>query len=486
MLALLLAVAIAQADPAQPDPTTPRDWGLVLRRDAAAFHDLIADDHPGPYNRLDPGFAARNDAAFRLAQSRAGKVHDFAGYLWAMRGYVASFDDGHVQFSTVKGSPLLTARWPGFLTGLDGRGRAIVMTRADDAAVPLGAELIACDGVPAVRMAARNVGAFSGRWQLSSQRTARSGRLFLDTGNPFIVRPSRCRFRVRGAIREVALAWRPLVDPEWARRIGETAPMAKPEIGARILADGTRWFSMSSFDGDPDGATAKALRPMIAAMRRDRAAIGAAPRIVLDLRGNGGGSSLWSSEIADVLWGRAAVAALPEDRSYVEWRASAGNLRRVEAYRDDWAKAQDASPQALAWARAATAGLAAARAAGRPLWREPDEPRAAPDPASAIPPSKAGVYVLTDWGCGSACLDAVDLWTALGAVPIGQETSADTLYMEVGDVPLPSGIATVGIPMKVYRGRPRGSNVPVRPRHRYLGDMRDTPALERWIATLPR
>ena len=95
------------------------------------------------------------------------------------------------------------------------------------------------------------------------------------------------------------------------------------------------------------------------------------------------------------------------------------------------------------------------------------------------------VYVLTDGTCASACLDAVDLWTALGAVPIGQETSADTLYMEVGEAKMPSGLASVGIPMKVYRGRARGSNVPITPRYAFTGDMRDTPALERWVTNLP-
>ena len=358
ILALLLAAAASQAS-----PSPERDWSMLLRTDATAFHDLIARNHPGPYNRLDLGFAARNDAAWKLALARAARTRGFAGYLWAMRGYVASFDDGHVQFGTLQGSPLLTARWPGFLTGLDGRGRFVVKTRAENSPIPLGAELVACDRVAADRLAATNLGAFSGRWTLAARRSARAGQLFIDTGNPFIARPAGCTFRIAGKMRAVRLDWQPLVDPEWARRVGDTAPMAHPPIAARILADGTRWFSMSSFDGDPASETAKALRPMVDAMQRDRTAILGGPRIVLDLRGNGGGSSLWSRSVAQALWGDSAVAALPQDRSYVEWRASVDNLARVEAYRDDWAKSPDASPAAVEWARKASAGLAAARAA---------------------------------------------------------------------------------------------------------------------------
>ncbi|MDF3983047.1 hypothetical protein P3W24_15850 [Luteibacter sp. PPL201] len=42
----------------------------------------------------------------------------------------------------------------------------------------------------------------------------------------------------------------------------------------------------------------------------------------------------------------------------------------------------------------------------------------------------------------------------------------------------------LAVPMKVYRGRRRGSNVPLVPRDAYPGDLTDTAALERWIAGL--
>jgi hypothetical protein len=102
-----------------------------------------------------------------------------------------------------------------------------------------------------------------------------------------------------------------------------------------------------------------------------------------------------------------------------------------------------------------------------------------------VPPPLAGVvYVLTDAACASACLDAVDLWRALGAVHVGRKTSADTLYMELRSLRLPSGITGVSLPMKVYRNRSRGSNEPVVPVHSFEGDIADTAAVERWIKSL--
>ncbi|WP_238560168.1 S41 family peptidase [Sphingomonas sp. Mn802worker] len=465
----------------------PRDWSATLLTDAQAFHDQVVEDHPGPYNRLDPGFSASNDRALALALTRARQVRDYPGYLWAMRGYVAHFNDGHVAFDVQKPEPI-ALEWPGFLTGFDGAGRQVVRTVAEGAGLPpVGAVLEQCDGIAAETLAARNVGAFRGRWQLASQRATQGGRLFIDARNPFITRPSRCTFRVNGRRQQVTLAWRPLPDAEFDTRFAATAPRARPAIGAHVLADGTRWYAMSNFDGNPEGATAKALRPMIADLTRDRDQVVAAPRIVLDLRGNGGGSSEWSQQIARVIWGRAAVDKAAVSSEAVEWRASASNLATLQGYKAEWQASPNGSPEAIAWAGKIVDGMARARARGEPLWRDDsDETKNEPVTPAAVAPPTARVFVLTDWGCGSACLDAVDLWTALGAVQVGQDTSADTLYMDVREKPLPSGIGEAVIPMKVYRDRKRASNQPAIPHYRFTGDMRDDAALESWIAGLPR
>lgn len=481
----LFALWLAAAAPAAPD----RDWAAALRADAQALHDDVAANHPGPVNAADPGFGARNDRWLGEALARAARVKDYAGYLYAMRAYGAHFDDGHLAFYTDKG-PDLAARWPGFLTAYEADGRQRVRARADDAPVSIGATLIGCDGQGADALAARNIGAFRGRWSLLSTRVGQGWRLFVDTGNPYVTRPARCTFRIDGRLRRVTLAWRPLPDAEYDRRVALLNRGPPEPIGARPFPDGTRWFTLSGFDGDPAGKDAAALVPLIAAMERDRDAIAAAPRIVLDLRGNNGGSSDWSRRIAAVLWGRAALDGLDKGRTtHVDWRVSPANLARLTAYREQFAQAADASPAIRRYFAGATAGMAAALARGQPLWREPDdlyhETPVTGVAASPVTPLRARVFFVTDTGCASACLDAADLWRSLGAVQVGQETSADTLYMDIREDPLPSGIAGVAVPMKVYRGRPRGANTPLRPVHAFAGNMRDTAALEAWVASLP-
>lgn len=478
ILPLLLALAPIE---------TPqdRDWAALLREDARALHDDIAANHPGPVNPLDPDFAARNDAGLALALERAGKVRDEAGYVYALRGYAASFDDGHLAFYTTAQAPALPSRWPGFLTGFDATGVQRVVTREERAPVPLGAELVGCDGRPADRLAAENVGAFVGRWMLASRRMLTGGSLFADYGNPFIERPARCTFRVDGAEREVALDWQPIEPFALNARLRDTNQRTREPIGIRSFPDGTVWLTLSGFDGNPEGADAKALVPLIEALEARRAEFVRAPRIVLDLRGNNGGSSEWSAKVARVLWGEGRVKALP-DTSYVEWRASAAVLATLENYRKQFDR-PDTSDRIKAYFATLVTGVSKALGKGEALWREPsdigEEPGEAPPPRPD-PAPPAHVYFVTDTGCGSACLDAADLWRALGAIQVGQETSGDTLYMDVRQPVLPSGLAGAAVPMKVYRGRPRGANEPLRPVHPYRSDMRDTAALEAWIATL--
>ena len=483
-----LTAALLLGGGAAGDAQEHRDWAGTLRTDARAFHDDVAANHPGPVNAADPGFARRNDAQLALALDRARTATSFADYFFALRLYAASFDDGHVGFGVVGKTPEDT-RWPGFLTTYDARGAARVVERAEWAPVPVGARLLACDGRSAEWLGAERLGRSWGRWQLESQRRQWGPLLFVDEGSRYLFRPARCSFDVDGATRTVALDWRPMTTAEFGRRWRAAAPSAAATYGfaMRTLADGTRWFSIPSFDGDPGSTAGKALPPMIAAMRADRPAIAAAPAIVLDLRDNGGGSSDWSQQIAAALWGPAALTRLPRNRTTVDWRASTTNLAAMETTYAERRDGAGFSPDARRWFETTIAGLRGAIARRAPFWHEADDETPPVVPAAAAassPPLATPVYVLTDGACASACLDALDLWLALGAIHVGRTTSADTLYMDTRQFRLPSGLGSVSVPMKVYRGRPRGDNIPVVPVHRFTGDVADTPALERWIAGL--
>lgn len=478
--------AAAQAQEAVPEwMTTPRDWAATLEQDARALHAIVIDSHPGVHDALNPEFRARVDAGLEQALERAKTTTDGGGYWWAMRAFAASFEDGHLGIG-LKPQGGLPARWPGFLTVYRGADQVVVeRDEADAAAPPLGARLIDCDGTPADRLAATRIGAFRGRWFLESQRASLGDWMFVNGSNPWTPEMGECRFEVDGAPHSYALSWRPIAAAEIGERRTRAARRFTPETGLTRLDDGGVWISTPNFDGNPQGENHRVLTALIERMTADQAALRAAPYVVLDLRGNGGGSSHWSRTMARVLWGDDWLGdhRLAPIES-IDWRASDDNLKTIQSYLDQWTAAGEGE-QRLNWAREIIDGMTAARAAGEPYWRDmagPPSPRPDGPPAPRL--TAGPVYVLTDPVCASACLDAVDLWKAAGAIQIGRETSADTVYMDVRSTDLPSGLARLTLPMKVWRGRARGNNEPQRPIHVFDGDMSDEAALRAWVRSL--
>ena len=474
----LLATALLLAVPVHAE-----DWAADLRKDAQAMHDDIAKNHPGPVDPLNPGFAAKNDEGLALALQRAQTTTNYAGYFFALQAYAARFDDGHLSFvpADMAKEPKLDLQWPGFLTNFDTNDVQRVVTRAADAPVPNGARLVGCDGIDAATLAQRNVGTQYGRWRLHASRVMRGARLFVDPGNPWIQRPRRCTFDVNGSTRDVDLAWRPFTVPERELHLPAAWHRAAEPIGLKTLPDGTVWIALSDFDGDLDKPAAKALTPLIAQIAAQRDTILASPRVVLDLRGNNGGDSTWAIRVAQALWGKEAFDKVNVESTAVDWRASSGVADRLKGILAMYAAHPDTPVDDVTWIRNTLAGVNAAIAARKPYFHDAWDPK---PPTPPPPPTHARIYMVTDAGCASACLDAADIYLALGAIHVGEETSADTLYMDVRTPVLPSGYGKLSVAMKVYRGRPRGNNVPLVPRYRYPGDVADTTTLEKWITEL--
>lgn len=480
VVALLLMLAGVAAPGSH---TSTIDWPDTLLKDLDAADAAMRGSHPGAVDLRNPGFGAQLDEALALAHSRAERISSYPGYWWAMKGYAASFNDGHVSLNALADAPDLPTQWPGFLTGFDGDVQVVMTVDGGPGRPPLGARLLSCDGIDAQALAARRVGDFSGRWNLQASRIHGGGEVLLEQGNPFVPMLSSCVFRVNGREQRHTLRWAPLDPGSRKERLADTRRSFRPANGWHTMPDGGYWITTSSFNADPTEQNFKELTALLEQLAPKAEALQQAPSVVLDVRGNSGGASQWSIELARLIWGRAAVDALP-DRSWVEWRTSEANIAQLRSFLQKLEQAPDASPELRRMLESVTAGMTQARSRGEALWREPSEARA--DTAStaglAAPLRKGRVVVVADASCGSACLDALDLWKRLGAVQVGVETSADSLYMDVRPELLPSGLARISVPMKVFRGRVRGSNEPHVPDRRYDGDMRDTAALEAWIS----
>ena len=145
------------------------------------------------------------------------------------------------------------------------------------------------------------------------------------------------------------------------------------------------------------------------------------------------------------------------------WRASDGNINYLSEMEADLRKngQREIADEIVKLMTKAHA----ARAADKPFAIE-EEATPAPRNAPPAPPLALDlpVYVIVPGRCASACLDAVDLFKQVpGTKLIGAPTSADSQYMEVRTVDLPSGKGNAVIPIKIWMHRPRKGGEIYRP-----------------------
>lgn len=479
-LFLSASVGLATAQPG-----TDRDWAEILRGDATAIHDAIASSHPGMVNPDDPQFSAKNETQYAVALDRAKAARSFADYFFAIQHYTAAFDDGHLGFGVFGSTPDQVKAWPGFIAKDDGNRGLVVALAEPWSGVSVGTRIKSCDGRDAFQLGKYRIGDRFGRWELASQRVMFSSMVMLDTGDPYVQPIRRCVFDSDTGEFAADLDWR-AAEPGFYSRYKVFDVTPRQAAAMRRGNDGAYWISLPTFNGNPESDDGRALEALVGQISGQADALRQAPLIVFDLRGNGGGSSGWSARIAEAIWGAGAFEHAAEPPMTVVWRASEANVQSLR----DVLRERDVngalSPDTREWFRASIAGLEAAIARGDDRWTIPPTVDDAPVNEEAAPyhPPIGAVFVLTDEVCMSACLDAVDLWTRLGATSIGHETGADTVYMEVRNVAVPSRLGEMSLPMKFYIGRARGHNQPVAPVHRFDGDMNDTAALEAWAATL--
>lgn len=185
--------------------------------------------------------------------------------------------------------------------------------------------------------------------------------------------------------------------------------------------------------------------------------------IIFDLRGNDGGNSAYGSKIIDALFGKEYAEqkrCLANKLVFVDWRASQDNLAHFNI------RLQHNTP----WLQEVVDGMKQSIAQRKHYYREYFA--ASCDTQSVRlkhSPVTARIIAIIDSNNFSAALDFIDELKLVdpGVLLIGQKTRADTLYMDVRTVTLPSGLGSFTFPMKVYRNRPRLANQPYVPDVRY-------------------
>jgi hypothetical protein len=482
LMAMLLAVLTCwAASPASADPPPATDWHAAARLDLEAAYHLVKDNHPGAVPALgDTAFMARLEASYARASAMADKVTSYAGYAATLRAFMNGLGDKHLWWRP-DNPPPGRYQWPGLMVARRGGGWTVVRQEAAAGEPALtGARLVSCDGEDADSLGERRVGGYRAVWSIEAQRIEYGPFLLIDDGNPFLTRPQACVFATAAGPVSLPLAWRDIARDDLRADIGQAVKTGAAGFGVRQFGDATAggwWIGIQTLD-DRTNAVIEAVKTNLTAIR-------AAPIVVVDLRGNGGGASVFGRKLISVLLGDSAARALNNDGSDCDayWRATPGNLEGVSAFKRDKAPAMGGNW--VAELGRLEGQMKAAMAKGQPFHQPLKACHAAaaggPQIIGKLGALKGRLVLLTDHACFSSCLLVADDFRRLGALHVGEATDAATRYMEVREIRLPSGLSFASTLQKAAIGAPAQIG-PYVPSRLFDGDISDSAALEAWVA----
>ncbi len=372
-------------------------------------------------------------------------------------------------------------RWPQIIVSR--RGNTWVVTDADPPSTALlGAVLDSCNGQGVEALARKNVGGFRADWDIGAQQAQFGPWLLVDEGNPFITRPTSCVFDTNGQRQTITLDWVRIKRDKLLPRLTKAGGAGQAGFGIRQVGSGY-WIALQ------DLISARA-EDVTKAVEQQKEMLRSAPFVVLNVRGNGGGSSLLGREIAASLFGAPYVEARLGSVTSSScggpngaWRVSPGNIKDQEYLLGSPDFMRLGGPEVRQVLETTLHNLRDARAHGRAFSGPTHCADAAPQSTgTAAPPSemKGRLVLVTDNLCFSSCLSVTDDFRQLGAFHIGQTTDAATHYVDVREQYLPSGNSLFSTLQSLDPSSPLEVG-PFKPALMYDGDIADTPTLEKWV-----
>ncbi len=489
--ALAALTSASSAQQQQAAPTTSAGWRAIAISDLDAARAILQSQTPIPYDTENPSYPAWLETGYQRARALAEQAGDASGHYYALAYYLNGFNDPHIALAPLRP---LSARWPGFIAASRNGGAIVTLRDESDAdAPPLGAQIISCDGNSLPALAEERVFPFVLHEGLALDRRRAVTRLFQDYAVPDAPAPSRCRFSIAGQEREFDLRWRAPPVPGEAYQAALQAAAIGPQAtwGLSEPTPGVFWIGVPSFASGAE--TAPKLEHLLEAIRARGDALRNGHAIIIDVRGNGGGNSAWADRLAAAIFGdhiAARARSASTGQSAIDWRASPENA----AYWENWINTVGipefgaASPN-VRDQREVVRNLRAFSTAKPPIWRS--GPRST-SPSGGLTrrrprgdsPFPAHVFMLSNGTCASSCLDFADTVLFVPGVKlIGSATSGDGPYMEVRTIVLPSGLAQISIPQKVWRGMPRGPLEAYEPDIAYNGPWDDA-SVRSWVIGL--
>jgi hypothetical protein len=213
-----------------------------------------------------------------------------------------------------------------------------------------------------------------------------------------------------------------------------------------------------------------------------------AKHIIFDVRGNGGGSSLWAQKITNALFGPEYMKQrryLYEKDTVIDWRASKGNADYFNSIAPIIKEQFGKSSSEYAIITTICNGLEEAIKNNQPFYTQKLQDMYNPVvlQKKTVSLCKADIFILIDEKCASATLSFIDELKSVEnkCTLIGTPTAYDTEYMECRSEKLPSGKARLIFPTKMYHNRYRKNRQPYLPDIYYDLNKKSNAELKQWF-----
>ncbi len=250
-------------------------------------------------------------------------------------------------------------------------------------------------------------------------------------------------------------------------------------FSSKKLADDIVWITLPTF------APSKEQQLELEAIIDQKPKYKTSNLIVFDVRNNTGGSSAWGTRIVQNLFGKEYVTQKLYEINKnikIDWRASKDNTDYLTSLIDSIKNQYGLDSAEVLEFQIIQQGMQDAYKHHKSFYTE-HGPVQKIEQIQSKNSVTAKIVVITSSNCVSACLDFIDEIKAMDpqAIIIGDVTDADSVYMEVRTLDLPSNIGTLQFPIKVYRNRPRGHNVPYIPDIAYPATINSAEAKDQWL-----
>jgi hypothetical protein len=301
---------------------TKVDWSVAAQTDIEFIHSTLSDNHPGPVDAENRRFAIWLEDGKTIALASAKSATTQADYWRAIRAYTNGFRDGHIWFGLNDAIHQL----PGFLTRRQEDGKTLVMFTNKQLKLPLGSQLLICDGVAPDLLTQKLVNPFRWNADIPHEKNAASVHLFAPLVNDPL-RPRKCQFSFKGQVFSRTLSWESVSNQQLDNFLQKATSNLIPSLGLRQV-DGVWFVSLPTFNFQDKQVDA--INALLKKLETHSTRLQKAHWVVLDVRGNTGGNSGWGSQVARKLYGNSAIDRIEGQFNWtVDWRVSAQNLSLI-------------------------------------------------------------------------------------------------------------------------------------------------------------